>query len=191
MTEKKHIITIAGLPGSGKSSTAAGVARELGYEHFSSGDLFRKMGAERGISLEEMNFVAEKQKEIDEHVDAFLRTLGKEKQNMVIDSRTAFHWIPDSFKVFLRIDPALASERIFAQVSAGERVGQSAASVQETLQNTLKRVASEKKRFSDLYAIDFTDAQNYDLIVDSGAQDLASVITTIVQAFREWLGNTV
>jgi cytidylate kinase len=189
MSEKKHIITIAGLPGSGKSSTAAGVARELGYEHFSSGDLFRKMAVERGISLEEMNFTAEKQKEIDESVDAFLRALGKEKQNMVIDSRTAFHWMPDSFKVFLQLDLSIAAERIFAQVSAGTRVSQNATSVGQVLENTLKRVESEKKRFSDLYAIDFTDASNYDLIVDTGTNDLSRAISMIIQSYRAWLGD--
>lgn len=187
-TAKKHIITIAGLPGSGKSSAAAGVARELGYEHFSSGDLFRKMAAERGISIEEMNREAEKQKEIDGSVDALLRGLGKEKQNIVIDSRIAFHWIPDSFKVFLQLDLAVAAERIFAQVSAGERVSQHAASAAQVLENTQKRLESEKKRFSDLYALDFTDTKNYDLIVDTGANDLSSVISTIIQEYHTWLG---
>ena len=86
---KKHIITIAGTPGSGKSSAAAGIAGLLGYEHFSSGDLFRKMAAEQGISIEEMNFAAEKKKEIDREVDESLVHLGKERENFVIDSRTS------------------------------------------------------------------------------------------------------
>jgi cytidylate kinase len=186
---KKHIITIAGLPGSGKSSAAGGVARELGYEHFSSGDLFRKMAAERGISIEEMNFAAEKQKEIDEGVDALLRSIGAENQNLVIDSRIAFHWIPDSFKVFLQLDLALAAERMFAQVSAGTRLSQNATSAAQMLENTIKRIESEKKRFNDLYAVDFTDVRNYDLIVDTGARDLPSVVSTIVRAYHEWLGK--
>lgn len=187
--KKKHIITIAGVPGSGKSSTAARVAQELGYEHFSSGDLFRKMAVERGVSLEEMNFAAEKQKEIDESVDAFLRALGREKRDMVIDSRTAFHWIPDSFKVFLRLDLAIAAERIFAQVKEGLRVSQNATSAEQVFENTLKRVESEKKRFRDLYTIDFTDAKNYDLIVDTGANDLAQTVSLIVRAYRGWLDD--
>ena len=188
-TEKKHIITIAGLPGSGKSSTATAVARELGYEHFSSGDLFRKMAAERGISIEEMNLEAEKQKEIDEGVDALLRQLGTEKQNIVIDSRIAFHWIPDSFKVFLQLDLAIAAERMFAQVSEGARLSQNATSAAQMLENTLKRVDSEKKRFTDLYAIDFTDTTNYDLVVDTGTDELPQVVAKIVDGYHAWLGE--
>src|SRR3989344_1705177 len=83
----KHIITITGFPGSGKSSTAQGVARALGYEYFSAGGLFRKMAAERGLSVEEINFAAEKQEEIDREVDRLLVELGKEKSGLVVDSR--------------------------------------------------------------------------------------------------------
>jgi len=187
---KKHIISIAGLPGSGKSSAAAGIARELGYEHFSSGDLFRKMAAERGVSIEKMNFVAEEQKEIDRSVDEFLVSLGKEKDKFVVDSRTAFHWMPGSFKVFFSLDPHTASQRMFSQIQAGKRVSQVASSFDELLANTLKRIESEKKRFHDLYHIDFTDAKNYDLVVDTGANDLEKVIALVIRAYKAWLADS-
>lgn len=187
---KKHIITIAGVPGSGKSSAAVGVARILGYEHFSSGDLFRKMAAERGISIEEINVVAESQKEIDRSVDELLVTMGKEKDNFVVDSRIAFHWMPESFKVFLRLDPSVAAERMFAQIQKGERVSQVASSLDQLLDNTLKRIESEKKRFRDLYHIDFTDIKNYDLVIDTGANDLQKVIAMVIEAYHVWSANS-
>src|SRR5581483_9286174 len=132
---KKHIITISGLPGSGKSSAALGIASNLGYEYFSSGDLFRKMAAERGISIEEMNRVAEKQKEIDHEVDELLTRMGKEKNNFVIDSRIAFHWIPDSFKVFFQADSKVAAKRTFEQIQKEGRVSQSGSSYEQVLAN--------------------------------------------------------
>src|SRR3990167_4405720 len=144
---KKHIITIAGYPGSGKSSTAKGVARMLGYEHFSSGDLFRKMASERGYSIEEINITAEKQREIDLEVDELLKKMHKEKDNLVIDSRMAFHWMPDSFKVFLDLDPQMALERTFAQIQKEGRASQDASTIEEVRENTLKRVHNEQKRY--------------------------------------------
>jgi len=186
---KKHIITIAGIPGSGKSSAARGIARDLGYEHFSSGDLFRKMAAARGISIEEMNFVAEDQKGIDHSVDEFLVKLGKEKDNFVVDSRTAFHWMPASFKVFLSLDPHIAAQRMFAQIQEGKRISQVASSLDQLLNNTLQRIESEKKRFSDLYHIDFMDAKNYDLIVDTGVNDLQHVVEIVIKAYQGWLAT--
>ncbi len=184
---KKHIITIAGVPGSGKSSAATGIARELGYEHFSSGDLFRKMAAERGISIEKMNAVAEGQQEIDRGVDDFLIHLGKDNDNFVVDSRTAFHWMLDSFKVFLSLDPSIAAQRMFAQIQEGKRVSQVASSPGQLLENTLQRIESEKKRFSDLYHIDFTDVKNYDLVIDTGVHNLQQVIEMVINRYQAWL----
>ncbi len=184
---KKRIITIAGFPGSGKSSTAKGVARELGYEHFSSGDLFRKMAAERNVSVEEINFAAEKQKEIDQRVDELLVKIGKEKDDLVIDSRTAFHWIPDSFKVFLDLDPDTAAERTFAHIQQEGRERQNGSSVEDVYENTQRRVRSERNRFQRLYGIDFMDRDNYDLIVDTKKNNLEEVIKMVASEYKKWL----
>ena len=185
---KKHIITIAGFPGSGKSSTAKGVARALGYEHLSSGDFFRKLGVELGLSVEETNIVAEKQKEIDKMVDNWLVSLGQAKSRMVIDSRTAFHWIPDSFKVFLDVDQRVAIERTFQQIQKeGRGPSQAADSVNELLEKTLTRVENEKKRYQSLYGIDVFDKSQFDLVVDTGSNNLETVINIIVSAYKQWL----
>ena len=53
--EKKHIITISGKPGSGKSSTSDKVAELLNYTRFSSGDMVRKMLERKNITLAEFN----------------------------------------------------------------------------------------------------------------------------------------
>ncbi len=184
---KKHIITITGFPGSGKSSTGKNVASRLGYEHFSSGDLFRKMAAERGLSIEEINFTAEKQKEIDLEVDKILVNMGKEKTDFVIDSRMAFHWIPDSFKVFLSLDPKIAAERTFAQIQKEGRASQAGSSAKEVYENTVIRVESERKRYENLYKIDITDKTNFDLIVDTEINDLDETVEIIIEAYQKWL----
>ncbi|MBI4086344.1 MAG: AAA family ATPase [Candidatus Liptonbacteria bacterium] len=184
---KKHIITITGFPGSGKSSTAKGVASGLGYEHFSSGDMFRKMAADRNLSIEEINFTAEKKKEIDFEVDRLLVKMGKEKNNFVIDSRTAFHWMPDSFKVFLDLDSRVAAERTFAQIQRVGRKSQEGSSVDEVYENTVKRVESERKRYRNLYDIDITDNTKFDLIVDTKINNLEEVVGIIIAAYQKWL----
>lgn len=182
----KHIITISGFPGSGKSSTAKGVAHELGYEHFSSGDLFRKIAAERGLTIEEINRVAEKQQEIDHSVDELLIKIGREKNDLVIDSRMAFHWIPDSFKVFLDLDLQTAAERTFADIKNNGRLTQTADSFEDVLQNTKLRMESEMKRYQNLYNVDFTDKNNFDLVIDVKKNDLEEVIKIVVSEYGKW-----
>jgi len=184
---KKRIITIAGFPGSGKSSTARGVAHSLGYEHFSSGDLFRKMAADRGLTVEEINFTAEKQKEIDREVDELLARIGREKDSFVIDSRIAFHWIPKSFKVFLDLDPRRAAERTFAHIQKNGRVSQTAVSVEEVQANTRRRIESEQKRYRSLYNLDFMDKSQFDLVVDTAANNLEQVIRHVITEYQKWL----
>lgn len=184
---KKHIITITGFPGSGKSSTAKGVARELGYEHFSSGDMFREMAKARDLSVEEINFAAETQKEIDREVDELLVRVGKEKDRLVIDSRTAFHWIQGSFKVFLDLDPRTSAERTFAHIQKEGRESQIGSSVEEIHNNTVRRVESERKRFKSLYGIDLTDKTSFDLIVDTKTHGLEEVIKIVTEAYKNWL----
>jgi len=186
---KKHIITIAGLPGSGKSSTAKGVAAALGYRHFSSGDLFRQMAAERGLSVEEINFAAEKQKEIDRQVDEQLVKIGQEEDKVVIDSRTAFHWIPDSFKVFLDLDLQTGAERTFAHIQKEGRTSQAGSSVEEVYRNTLKRLESEGKRYRDLYQIEVTDKKNFDTVIDTKMYSLEEVIRTVVDRYQDWFND--
>lgn len=184
---KKHIITITGFPGTGKSSTAKGVALCLGYEHFSSGDMFRKMAAERKLSIEEINFTAEKQKEIDFEVDKLLVKMGEEKDNFVIDSRTAFHWIPNSFKVFLDLSPRIAAERTFEQIRREGRASQAGESIDEVYENTLRRVESERKRYESLYNLDITDKMKFDLVVDTKVNNLEEVIEIVAVAYQKWL----
>src|SRR5260370_28771362 len=77
---KKNIITIGGLLGSGKSSTAKAVASALGFRHFSSGDLFRQIAAERGESIEAMNISAEAQRDIDIKVDKLLQEMYRNEE---------------------------------------------------------------------------------------------------------------
>src|SRR5436309_447831 len=110
---KKHIISIAGRPGSGKSTTAKTVAESLGFRHFSTGDLFREIGAQMGIDLLNANFEAEQRApEIDRRVDGRLMDIEKHDDNLVIDSRMAWHFVPSSYKVFLDLDLTVAAGRI-------------------------------------------------------------------------------
>ena len=112
---KKEIITIAGTLGSGKSSTGKMVAEKLGFKHFSSGDFFRQVGLELGLSVNETNKEAETNPKIDELTDQKLRDMNN-AEKIVIDSRTAYHWIPESFKVYLDLPPEIAKDRILNSI---------------------------------------------------------------------------
>ncbi len=185
---KKHIITIAGRLGSGKSSTAKSIAEKLGYEHFSSGDLFRAIGAERSQSLLDANIAAEKDSSIDELVDQRLREIGTNEDYKVIDSRTAWHWMKQSFKVYLTLPTDIAAERIIAKMherhDANEEIPESAHEYEKLLE---ERYASENKRYDMLYGINPAEISNYDLVIDTARYDLVQVVDMILDEYRRWL----
>ncbi len=181
-----RIITVAGSLGSGKSSTAKGVATKLGYRHFSSGDLFRSIAAERGISILEINKQAELEHQIDHAVDERLQAMAND-ENFVIDSRLAYHWMPKSFKVYLSLDPRTAADRIYKQIQNKGRVSEDTKTVEEVYETVIERQASEQKRYLNLYQIDPLDLTPFDLVIDTARKPLDTVIKQILEEYELWL----
>lgn len=186
---KKQIVTVAGSPGSGKSSTARAVAAALGFQHFSSGDLFRQLAVARGESVEAMNISAEAQRDIDLKVDELLQEMSRTREQLVIDSRMAWHWMPSSFKVFLLLDPQTAAERIFTHLQKEGRISEDAASVQEVRKSIDRRFASEQKRYAALYGVNATDPLNFDAVFNTRDNDLKTVTDMVSAAYRAWWAN--
>ena len=186
---KKEIITIAGVPGSGKSSTANAIAKELGFKHFSSGDFMREIAKKRGISLNELSAQAEKDKGlIDNEIDKEVRKKGEESK-LIIDSRLAFHWIPESFKVFLELPLELSKDRILSNLRVNQlrRESEDGKTAEEIYEKLNIRLRSEKKRYQELYNIDYTNKINFDLVLDTKQNNLPEVVSTIIQEYKKWL----
>lgn len=185
---KKHIITIAGKPGSGKSTTSKGLARSLGYLHFSSGDFFRAIGKERGFDVLATNLLAEQEKAIDEAVDQKLRELGQKEDQMVIDSRMAWHWMPYSFRVYLDLDVTIAADRILSHIDDARRAAEFIPDSPQLYAKTLQdRLDSESKRYLNLYNVNPYNPENYDLVVDTGSYSIEEVHDMVLNSYTKWL----
>lgn len=187
-SKKKHIITIAGRPASGKSTAARAVAEMLGYQHFSSGDLFRALGRERGMDVLQTNLTAEQNTEVDHLVDERLRQIGQTEDQVIIDSRTAWHWIPDSYKVFLDLDLKIGAERILASMSEERMENEHIPHDPEEYALTLReRLASETRRYRALYDIDPYQMDNYDLVINTADCSKEETLQRIMNGFNEWI----
>ncbi|MBU0999266.1 (d)CMP kinase [Patescibacteria group bacterium] len=187
---KKEIITICGSLGSGKSSTAKKVAEVLGFQHFSSGDFFRQVGLELGLSINEINKRAETDPKIDEMTDQKLRDM-RDKEKIVIDSRTAYHWIPESFKIYLDLSTEIAKNRILNNLKENPLRQQSegTSTLEDIYEKMRERFASEQKRYWDLYKINNTEKSNFDLIIDTNKNNLEQVVEIIVAEYKKWREN--
>ena len=187
---KKEIISVAGGLGSGKSSTSKLVAQKLGFTFFSVGDFFRKISLEMGISLAELSHRAETDPTIDVRTDDEVRKVGN-MNKIVIDSRTAFHFIPDSFKVYLDLPPEIAKERILKNLeeNALRKQSEDSSTSEEIYEKIISRLESERKRYKEYYGIDHTDKSNFDLIIDTNKNNLEEVADAIVSGYKKWLAN--
>ena len=184
---KKHIITIAGKPGSGKSTTSKMLASSLGYKHFSSGDLFRRIAKERGVDVYQINLIAEKERDIDHQVDKKLQEIGENENELVIDSRMAWHWMPKSFKVYLDLDLEIAATRILTTMDDNRKKSESIPDKPSEYAGRLQlRLDTENKRYMSLYNQNPHDISNYDLVVDTYKNNPAQVLEIILSSYKDW-----
>lgn len=191
--KKPHIITISGKPGSGKSSTADKVAELLGYARYSSGDMVRKILANKGMTLNEYNSKAKKNYDLDAKVDQELRNL-RNKKDIVVDSRLGFYWIPESFKVYLDLDMEIATVRIFKDtVSNNMRssVSGDLTSLNDVSRQVQARMLNEQSRFRKLYGVDPYNLAHFDFVIDTSRQNPQSVAIAVFDAYRKWLDTEI
>ncbi len=186
---KKHIITLGGLPGSGKSTVKRLLAERLGYTAFSTGDFVRDMAHERNLTLEEFNELVKHDKSLDLLIDERLERIEKGEDFYIIDSHLAFHFVPSAFSVFLSISPELSAQRIFKDASSPTRIksGDTMTSLEEAYSRTQKRIQNHVERYAQHYSINPYDETQYHLIIDTEARTPEVVANIVYNEYQTWL----
>ena len=157
-------ITISGKAGSGKSTVAKLLSEKLKLRHYSIGDLMRAMASEKGMSLIELNKIAEKDKSIDLELDSKLKEMGKAKDNFVVDGRLTAFFIPNAdARVFLETDDKIRAERILKD----KREHEKSRDINEMIEKINKREESERKRYKKYYGADYSDKKLYNLVINT------------------------
>ncbi len=190
--DKKHIITIGGMLGSGKSSTAKLVAKRLDYRHYSAGDVMRQLGKEQGIEdIRTFNLASEGKKDVDYQIDERTKLIGETEDRLVFDGHMAWRFIPQSFRVFLHLDESIASVRILNNIDEFRRASEHISGDTDEYADLLReRKASNMRRYAELYQTNPYMEKHYDLVVDTSQYDLDEVSNIIIEAYSKWLTST-
>ena len=107
-------ITMTGNLGSGKSTISKIMAEKYGYEIYSTGKIQRELAEERGLTVLEMNQLMQKDHSFDNIIDDRTRQISIErKEDVFFDSRLAWHFAVNTFKVFLSVSINEASRRVY------------------------------------------------------------------------------
>ncbi|MDN5275469.1 MAG: cytidylate kinase [Candidatus Saccharibacteria bacterium] len=187
-TGRKHIITIAGMPASGKSTTARLLAEGLNYRHYSTGALFREIASSNQMDVLHANLDAEKNAAIDFQVDEHQKKLGETQTNFVIDGRLAWHFIPQSFKVYLGLDTAVGARRVLADMDEARRQREDVPKDPAEYAKLLDaRLESESRRYRKLYGVDGHDPHNFDLFLDTSDRTPEQIKEVIITEYRNWM----
>lgn len=182
-------ISITGNLGSGKSSVAK-ILQEKGYEVFSTGKVFRQLAMEKGVSVEEFNrqvneAASRGDRSVDKMIDDTTTKISEERDNVVFDSRLAWHFAVKSFKVFVITDIDESSRRVFHDsVRANSESYQSQEACRKALINRQKL---ETVRYKEIYNIDYYDMSNYNLVIEStnaSPQEIAQEILDKMEAYQ-------
>jgi len=172
------LLTVSGPAGSGKSTTAAGLAGALGMEHVSGGDIFRDLAAERGYTPVEFNELAEEDERIDRDLDRRLYEIARDRDGVVLESRLAGWLAPDAdFRFWLDAPVDVRAARIADREEK---------SVERAREETLRRERSERTRYADYYDIPIDDLSIYDFVVNTArwtAEDVLAILTTAIEQY--------
>jgi predicted cytidylate kinase len=177
------LVTISGLPGSGKTTVARLVARALGLEHVYAGNIFRRQAEANGLSLEEYLRRAEQDTSIDRQLDRQMEARAG-RGDAVLEGRLAAFMadragVP-ALKVFLDATEAVRARRI------SDREGGAAA---ERLREIQAREASDHRRYLDLYGVDYHDLARYDLVMETDRGTPEEIAQAIVERARARFAN--
>lgn len=174
-------ITLSGELGSGKSTVANYLISKMPFRIVSAGLLFRQLAAKHGMSAKEFNEFIESDPKYDHYVDDTMAELGRTDDKIIFDSRMAWHFVPQSFKIYLYVDVDTATERIFNDKG---RVSESYSDKETARQEIIDRRKSELLRYQNFYHCNLDDYSNYDLIVDTSHASRDEVNELVYNSFK-------
>lgn len=155
-------VTVSGLPGSGTTTISKLLAECYDLELVSSGEIFRKLAKERGMSLAEFGALAERDPAIDLEIDKNQKSIIHSHENIILESRLAGHMAqgrPNVLKIWIKAPILTRVKRIQRR--------EKSISFDNELEKTVERERSEALRYKNYYGIDITDLSIYDIVLDS------------------------
>jgi cytidylate kinase/H/ACA ribonucleoprotein complex subunit 4 len=172
------IITIGGPPGSGKTTVARMLSKELGKEVVVIGEIFRSLAKERGYTLVEFGEIASKDHNIDMEIDKKTVEIAK-NGDFILEGRLAGIMLQKSeipsFKVWLDAD---------IDTRAGRIVKREGGNLEEIKNRILEREQCEKKRYKDIYEVNLDDKNIYDLVIETSNISAEEVVKLILDELK-------
>lgn len=183
--EKKHIISLGGELASGKGTVSKILMERLNFGVYKNGDYFRKLAKEMGMDVTSFNIYVKEHPEIDRQIENSAAEYAKDHDNFIIDARLGWYAVPQSFKVYLKVDINVAAQRAFEDTL--RKSSENFETVEEQKVDMQKRYKLENERYFELYGVRKEDESNYDLVLDTTNLTPDQVADKIEEGYKKWL----
>ena len=173
-------ITIFWFAGSGTSTVWKILAKKLWYTFMSTGNIFREFAKEVGLDLYEFEAtVAKHDDNFDKKLDKKSQEYGKEYNNFVFESRLAWHFIPDSFKIYLDCEQKERYRRIHERENGN---------IEDITSYNSRREKELEERYKKVYPnISFPPQKDsFDLYIDSTKILPEDIVKIIIESLDQW-----
>lgn len=184
---KKEIISLAGELSSGKGTVSKILMQDLNYGVYRNGDYFRKLAKEKGMSITEFNEYVKQHTEIDIQVENSAKEYAKKHDKFIIDARLGWYAVPESFKVYLKVDINVAAKRAFENQDTQKQQTEKFNTIEEQKEDMIKRYTLENERYYKVYGVRKDDMSNYDLVIDTTDLTPEEVANKIKEEYLVWL----
>ena len=182
------IITITGKPCSGKGTVSKLFCNKYNFKYLCTGDMFRNFAKKYGYSsVLEFQQKYKHINKIDKLVDKQTALIGKKQadENIVIDSRLAWHFIPNSFKVFIDVSWHEATKRLLT----ANRENEKAENIEQASKDLQSRWQTENDRYSEIYNTNNLNPGNYNLVIQSDNLEPEKIADEIYNEYIKFMQN--
>jgi cytidylate kinase len=165
--QKKIVICVSGMTGSGKSTVAKRLADKYGLDYFSGGNALKTPAQEEGYNPdvtgwwetdEGLRFLQQRMGDpaFDRRIDEKLLELA-EKGNIVLDSWTMPWLLKEGFKVWLEASPQVRAKRVMNRDSI---------SIEEAVKALTEKDERTRQIYKKLYGFDLgNDLSPFNLVL--------------------------
>ena len=184
---KRQIISLAGELASGKGTVSNILIQKLNYGIYRNGEYFRKLAKEKNMSVTEFNEYVENHPEIDMQIEKSAAEYAKDHDQFIIDARLGWYAVPESFKVYMRVNIDEGAKRAFNDEKRKDT--ESFKTIEEQKEDMIKRYNLENERYWNLYHVRKEDLSNYDLVIDTSTLTPEEVADEIIRQYKIWLSK--
>ncbi len=184
---KKNIISLAGDLAAGKGTVSKILMQELDYGIYRNGEYARKLAKGMGLDITSFNKYIAEHPEIDKQIEKSASEYAKTHDNFIIDARLGWYAVPESFKVYLKVDIDVAAKRAFEDIN--RKGTENFATIEEQKQDMIERYQLENDRYWQVYHIRKDDMSNYDFVIDTTNLTPKEVATKIKEEYIKWQNN--